>query len=116
MDTPEEVVGKLIRCRRLERRDVAALRIDTGEDVTDRAVLAGGVEALEDQQDALLSFCVEPLLERAQLIGQRGEPSLALVFPGEAEHVARISTAEIGRGAGSDDQRVKHSGSLRRTA
>src|SRR6185503_15087331 len=54
--------------------------------------------------------------ERAQLICERGEPNLALVFPGESQHVARISTAEVGRGAGSDDQRVQHSGSLRRTA
>jgi hypothetical protein len=36
---PEEVVGQLDRRRCLERRDTAALGIDAGEDVLDRAVL-----------------------------------------------------------------------------
>ena len=52
VDAPEVVVRELGRGRRLERGDRAALRVDALEDAPDDAVLAGGVEPLEHEQDA----------------------------------------------------------------
>jgi hypothetical protein len=56
---PEEVVVELFAARGLERVHLAALRIDPRHHVLDRAVLAGGVHRLEDQQHAPLVLGVE---------------------------------------------------------
>ena len=50
VDAPQVVVLELGVCRRLERRDVDAQRVQAGEHAADRAVLAGCVHALEDEQ------------------------------------------------------------------
>ena len=47
---PHEIVVELLGGRHLEREHLAALRIDAGHHVLDRAVLAGGVHRLEDEQ------------------------------------------------------------------
>src|SRR5260370_41744458 len=45
---PKEVVTGFERGGHLEGRDIAALRIDAGEDMADGAVFAGGVPALKE--------------------------------------------------------------------
>jgi len=47
---PEKVVLQLERARVLEAEDLAALRVHARHHVADRAVLAGSVHRLEDQQ------------------------------------------------------------------
>ena len=59
---PEEVVVQLLGRRLLEAEDLAALRIDAGHDVLDRAVLAGRVHRLEDDQDGVSVVGVEQVL------------------------------------------------------
>ena len=49
--SPEEVVVELLGGGMLEAIDLAALGVHARHDVLDRAVLAGGVHGLEDQQD-----------------------------------------------------------------
>ena len=48
---PHEVVEAFLGIGRLEGGDVDALRVDAGHDVLDGAVLAGGIEGLEDDED-----------------------------------------------------------------
>ena len=82
VDAPQEIVIELFGRRRLERVDLAALRIDAAHDVLDGAVLAGGVHRLEDQQHRPAVLRVEPLLELGHplaallqhLVGDRLEP------------------------------------------
>ena len=50
---PEEVMLGFERGGRLEAGDVAALRVDAGEDVADGAVFAGGVHALQHDEHSL---------------------------------------------------------------
>jgi len=50
----------------LERVDLAPLRVHARQDVLDRAVLAGGVHRLEDQEEGPLVLGVEPVLERGE--------------------------------------------------
>ncbi len=71
--SPEEVVTGLERGGDFEGSDVAALRIDAGEDVADGAVLAGGVHALEDYQDRFLLAGVEDFLEFVEGVAVFGE-------------------------------------------
>src|SRR5262249_16096035 len=60
---PEELVIQLLRRRRLEGVHLAALRVHAGVDVLDRAVLAGGVHGLEDQEERPAVLRVELVLE-----------------------------------------------------
>ena len=62
---PQEVVLQFLGARVLEAEDLAALRIDAGHDVPDRAVLAGRVHRLEDQQHGMAVRCVQALLQLA---------------------------------------------------
>jgi hypothetical protein len=68
MRTPEEVVTRLQWGRHLEGSDVAALRVDAGEDVADGAVFACGIHALEDDEEGLGLVGVEGVLE----VGEEG--------------------------------------------
>ena len=73
---------QLLLGRRLERLDPHALRVDQADGVPHDAALAGGVHALEHQQDAALpagpALGEQPLLEVGQLVAQRVERRLAL--------------------------------------
>ena len=62
-DAPEEIVGQFVHARLLERRDLAALRIEAPHDVADRAVLAGGVHPLEHQQQRAAILGVQAIAE-----------------------------------------------------
>src|SRR5262245_21214434 len=91
---PEKVVIELFGRRRLERVDLTALRIDAGHHVTDRAVLAGRVDALKDQQHAPLVLRVELLLERGQPRGQVLEDLPCPLFVRVLERRPRLAVFE----------------------
>ena len=65
-DAPEEIVGQLVDAGLLERGDLAALRIEALHHVADRAVLAGGVHALQHQQQRAAVLGVEPVAQVVQ--------------------------------------------------
>ncbi len=71
---------EFVRRRLLERGDLAALRIDAVEHALDGAVLAGGVHALEDQQQRPAVLGVEFLLEIVQPLAVGIQDLLALVL------------------------------------
>jgi hypothetical protein len=60
--SPQEIVGELGRRGLLERRNEYALGIDATHDVLDRPILAGGIEALQHDQERVSTFSVETLL------------------------------------------------------
>jgi hypothetical protein len=76
-DPPEKVVVELLGRRLLERDDLETLRIDTSHDVLDRAVLAGRVHRLEDDEDGVRVsspeklLCLRELLDSASQYGLR---------------------------------------------
>ena len=78
---PEEVVVELLGRGLLEAEDLAALRVDARHHVLDRAVLAGGVHRLEDQQDRPGIRGVEPVLGLGQLGDVLGERLLGDPLP-----------------------------------
>ncbi len=63
---PHEIMIEFVRGRLLERMDVAALRVDALEYALDRAVLARGVHALEDQQQRPAVLGVQLFLKIVQ--------------------------------------------------
>ena len=75
---PQEIVIELELARRLEGMHVAALRIDAGHHVLDDAVLAGGVQSLEDDEDRVSVLGIEPFLQGPQPLGTFGEHRLCL--------------------------------------
>lgn len=56
VDAPEVIVLQFFAIGFFEGCDAAMLRIDAGEDVFNRAVLAGGVHSLEDDEQRALVF------------------------------------------------------------
>ena len=66
MNPPQEIVVKLLDAGLLERRDLAALRIEAFHHVADRAVLAGRVHALQHHQQRAAVLGVEPIAEVAE--------------------------------------------------
>ena len=65
---PEEVMLKFFTGELFEAEDLAALKVDSGHDVADRAVFAAGSHALkDDQQRPVVGRIVQPL-QRAQFI------------------------------------------------
>ena len=95
---PEEVVVEFLGRRLLEAVDLAALRIHARHDVLDRAVLAGGVHRLEDDQHRIAVVGVEQFLRVAEILAARVEIRLG-AFPSASPSSARISPAP--RQAGS---------------
>ena len=59
---PQEVVFEFFGRRLFEGFDVAALGIDSGHDVSDRAVFAGGIHGLEDDQQGMGAAPVESVV------------------------------------------------------
>jgi hypothetical protein len=64
---PKKIVLPFFGARLLETEHLASFRIDTGQDVPDRAVLAGGIHALKNEEQRILAGGIEKLLQRAQL-------------------------------------------------
>ena len=87
VDAPEKVVAGFERGGHLEGSDVAALGIDSGEDVADGAVLACGVHALEDDEQGLGLAGVEDVLEISELSAVCGEDGFGSVLGLEAAGV-----------------------------
>jgi len=95
MVSPQEVVSQLLATRLLEGPDPTALRIDPVKDVANRPVLAPGIECLQDDEQALFVFGVEPRLQRFDPLVQRRHCRFSLVFVGVPSGVVRINRAEI---------------------
>jgi hypothetical protein len=62
------VVTGFERGGNFEGGDVAALRVDAGEDVADGAIFAGGVHALEDDEQSFGLTGVEDVLQVGELL------------------------------------------------
>ncbi len=73
VDPPQEVVGQLVLRGHAERHHLGAGRVQPGEEVLDGAVLAARVDGLEDDEERLLVFGEEPLLEAAEPVVEVGE-------------------------------------------
>jgi hypothetical protein len=73
VNAPEEVVAGFERGGDLEGGDVAALRVDAGEDVADGAVLAGCIHALQDDEERFGLAGVEDVLQVGKLGALRGQ-------------------------------------------
>jgi hypothetical protein len=63
----------------LEAVDVAALRVDAREEMADRAILSGGVHALENEEHRIAVGRIEEVLQRSQLLDVFCEKVLALL-------------------------------------
>ena len=87
---PEEVVVELLVGGRLERVHLDALRIHPRHDVLDRAVLPGGVHALEDQEQRPAILGVELLLELAERLDLAVEALAGLRLGRDASRVPGI--------------------------
>ena len=66
------------------------------------AVLAGGVEPLEDEQDGVRRLGVEPCVESAQALDQFGEPFEPFHFPGRTDPGTGVPLGEMRRRAWCD--------------
>jgi len=77
---PHEIMIELMRGRLFERRDLAALRIDTVENAFDRAVLARRIHALKDQQHRPAILRVKLFLKIAQALAVGVQDLFALVL------------------------------------
>src|SRR3954466_2872487 len=88
----EFVCGRL-----LERRDLASLWIDAVEHALDRAVLAGSVHALEDQEQrpAILSIKLFLQLLQAATIGLDDLLAGLLVQPAAGMGVMRLEVERL---------------------
>src|SRR5271156_155581 len=62
---PEVIVRQLLRRRLLEGVDVHALRADARHYVSDRAVFAGRIHALENDEQRVSSISVKGILKHA---------------------------------------------------
>src|SRR4029453_8506587 len=103
---PQVVVVEILRGRRLEGVHLAALRIDSGHHVLDRAILAGGVHRLKGEEDGPAVLRVEPVLE----LGERLDPDRQrllrprLVLGSQVEGVARVDVLQAERRAVLDSE------------
>src|ERR1035441_5247933 len=65
---PKKIVLKFLCSRLLETENLTALRIDTGHDMPDGAVLARSIHSLKNQQQGIMVGRVVELLQRTQLL------------------------------------------------
>src|SRR5207302_8352970 len=93
---PHEVVRQFLLARPLERMHVAALRVDPGHHVGDRAVLAARVHRLKNHQQRPAVLGVEQLLQLGEPLDVFGEDVLRLRLADvEAAGVAGIDVREV---------------------
>jgi len=89
MRSPEVIVVQLFIARCLEGVNVASLRIHAGHNVLDHAILSGGVQTLEDNQN-------RPAVLRVEFLLQAAEHAFAGI-----EYVLRVLLVfDAGRGSG----------------
>src|SRR5688572_22419086 len=79
----------LLGRRRLEAEDLCALRVDARQDVTNGAILAGGVQGLDDDEQGKIVLRVEPLLHPGQLELALREHRLSLALVSRASSPVR---------------------------
>ena len=101
---PEEVVGELGLGRLLEAGDGGALRVHRGHHVPDGAVLAGGVDALEHDEQRVLLLGVEPVLQLGQARDLLGELGLGALLVLVLAVEAGVDRLELHLRAGLDDE------------
>ena len=92
MHSPQKIVVQLFRCRLLERRYLAALRIHAGKDVADGAVLAAGIQSLKHHQQSVALVGVQHVLQLAQFFDVGLNVGLGLA---DSERVGGIAFAEV---------------------
>src|SRR4051812_28814162 len=80
MVPPEEIVGPLVFCGRLERPDVNTRRAHVAHDSSNRPVLPGGIHTLEDDQQRIGSRGKEQFLQIAKLLDERAELLFASIL------------------------------------
>ena len=85
VDAPEEIVGTFVFGGRFPAPGVYTQRAGAAEDATQGAVLAGGVGALQHDQQLVALVHVEALLELVQLGGQRVNGGLVTGFVARGE-------------------------------
>jgi len=68
VDSPKEIVGKILRSRYFEGSDSASLRINSCHDMAYGSVLAGPIHPLKDDQERELFRCVEKVLKVVELV------------------------------------------------
>jgi hypothetical protein len=83
-------VVALLRARRLERPDLAALRVHALEDALDRAVLAAGVHRLQHYQHAAPVLGVEPGLQVRDALAGGGQLAGHVLLAGVALGLVRV--------------------------
>ena len=114
---------QLLAGRLLEGVDAHAGRVGAAQDVLDGAVLAGGVDALEHDEQRALLLRVQPLLQAGDLLAQpartRARPrpraeaaGVRGVVLGEREALARLDP--VAREVGELRRRDVHAGALPR--
>ena len=77
---PEKIVREILLARRLERVHVAALRVETGHDVVDDAVLAGGIHPLEHDEQRPAAVGIEALLQLGEALDVVREQCLGVIL------------------------------------
>ena len=122
---PEEVVFELLVARRLERVDLESDRVRAGEHRADRAVLAGRIHRLEDQQHRVPVVGVEQLLQLVDPLHAGGELRPRFVLVGRAarrlgagvlEREAAVECSEVGALGGGEHGRTQSAVSRRQSA
>src|SRR5262249_7823266 len=61
--TPEIIVVEFFAGRRLERKNLTALRVNAGHDMLDHTVFSGGVHSLKHKQYRPTFLCIKPVLK-----------------------------------------------------
>ena len=77
---PEKIVRQVFFARLLETRHLAALRVNPGHHMANRAVLPGRVHALENDQQRIVVGRIVKMLERAQLCNVFFQEGLILLL------------------------------------
>ncbi len=104
---PHVVVVEFFRRGLLERGDLAALRIDARHDVLDRAVLAGCVHGLENEQQRPAILGVEDVLLLREPLGSALEELGGLAFLQlQTASVPRVEILQLKALALGDAERV----------
>jgi predicted dehydrogenase len=116
VDAPQEVVGKLLVSRSLEGHDTGPARVHGADDMANRPVLPGAVDALQDDEERATVLGIEPSLQilDPRELGRNGRLGLGPA-QGRAGRRTRIPYREIGRIAWSDTQ-LQHHGANHTTA
>src|SRR6476660_755012 len=88
--SPEIVVVQFFRARRLEGENGASLRVHARHDVLDHTILAGRVQALEDDQERPAVLRVEFLLQVAEHAFASVEYILRVLFAFDSGRVSGV--------------------------